>query len=332
MEANRRQFLRSMMVLAGAAAAGSLAGCSTTKQRGKVTMRLNWTITGVHAPYYLGVNKGFFKDEGIELELMPGSGSGTTAQLVSNKSDTFGLVDAAAVIPLMAQGLPIKCVAMISPASSLAVIARKDSGIKTLKDLEGKTLAVTPGDSLTQTWPAVVAKNSLDASKIKLVNVDAAAKIPAVLEKRADALLGSSADQNFTLQAQGVETVDLNFASFGVNLLNLGIFAHPDTISKSADLIKAFLRAMAKSITAWDKEFDAAVDLLAKAAPEMDRKVLTQQAAAYKPQLKSPNCPTGKTLNNCPADWQQTLDLMVQYRGLQTTMKAEDFYTNSFIP
>jgi NitT/TauT family transport system substrate-binding protein len=332
MGTSRRRFLQGMVALAGVAAAGGLAGCGGTKKLGAASLRLNWTVTGVHAPYYLGMSKGYFSAEGIELEIRPGSGSGTTAQLVSNKSDTFGLVDAAAAIPLMAQGLPIKCVAMISPASSLAVIARKDSGIKTLKDLEGKTLAVTPGDSLTQIWPAVVAKNNLDASKIKLVNVDAAAKIPSVLEKRADALLGSSADQNFTLQAQGVETVDLNFASFGVNLLNLGVFAHPDTIAKQGDVIKAFLRAMAKSLAAWEKEFDAAIDELAKAAPEMDRKILIQQATAYKPQLKSPNCPTGKALNNCPADWQQTYDLMVQYRDLKTTMKSTDFYTNEFIP
>jgi NitT/TauT family transport system substrate-binding protein len=321
-----------MAALAAVAATGGLAGCGAPKNLGAVTFRLNWTVGGVHGLYYLGMDKGYFKDEGINLEIKGGTGSGPTAQLVGNKSDTFGLVDCGAAIPLVAQGLPIKCVGMISPGSLTAVIARKDSGITKLKDLEGKTLAVTPGDALTQIWPAVVAKNGLDASKIKLVNVDAAAKIPAVLEKRADALLGAASDQNFTLNAQGVETVDLLFSDNGVNLLNLGIFAHNDTIAQQGDVIKAFLRAISKCLTNWEKEFDTAVNLLAKAAPEADPKVLAQQGRAYIRQLKSPNCPTGKPTSNCPADWAQTVEIMVKYRDLKTTMKAEDFYTNSFVP
>src|SRR5512143_885868 len=128
MAPSRRRFLQGMVALAGVAAAGGLAGCGGTKKLGAASFRLNWTVTGVHAPYYLGLSKGYFTAEGIDLEIRPGSGSGATAQLVSNKGDNFGLVDAAAALPLQAQGLPIVCVGMISPASSLAVIARKDSG------------------------------------------------------------------------------------------------------------------------------------------------------------------------------------------------------------
>ncbi len=333
MKLTRRGFLRGAAGAAATAAMMAVGGCGPIGQKklGAATFRMNWKASGPHPPYFLAVGRGWYKAEGIELELKEGSGSGTVAQLVGNKSDAFGLVDAAAAIPLVVQGLPIKCVAMVSPRSSLAVIARKDSGVKTLKDLEGKTLAITPGDSLTQIWPAVVAANKLDASKIKLVNVDAAAKVPSVLEKRADALLGSSADQNFILQAQGVETVDMDFADFGVNVLNLGIFVHNDTL-KETDLIRAFLRATLKGLEAAEKEWEAGIDFMIKQFPELDKNVVTQQWKAYSRQLKSPNCPTKGYLYNCPQDWQQTLDIMVQYRDLKTSMKATDFYTNDFVP
>ncbi len=353
MNITRREFLQQLAVFAGATAAAGLAGCvpitptpaappaavqptsapaaSSAKSLTKVSFRLNWKKTGPHLAYYLGLERGFYRDEGIDLQINEGTGTGPAAQLIGNKSDFFGLLDASAVIPLIVAGLPIKCVGMVSPVSLNAVIARKDSGVKTLKDLEGKSIAVTPGDALTQMWPAVVAVNSLDASKIKLVNVDASAKLPAVLEKRTDALLGSASDQNFTLQAQGVETVDLVFAKYGVNLLNLGIWVHPDNLNQ-VDLIKAFLRATYKSYQAIEKEAAAALDIALKGSPDMDRTATKQQWDSYATQLKSVNCPNAPYLYNCPADWTQTMDIMVKYRDLKTDKKAEDFYTNDFIP
>lgn len=301
-----------------------------TQQLRKATLRLNWKLTGPHVAYYYGVQKGFFKQEGIDLELKEGNGTVTTAQMVDNKSDTFGLADAAALIPMVEKGMPIKCIAMVSPKTSLSVVARKDSGITKLKDLEGKKLAVTAGDSLTQLWPAVVAVNNLEASKINLVYVDAAAKVPVVLEKKADALLGSSSDQNFILEAQGVPTVTLDFADFGVNVLNLGIWVHQDTIKNDPELIRSFLRGLKKSFDEYLKDPEAALVSMLKDKPEIDPVVTRNQATAYLKQLKSPNCPTIELLYNCPQDWEQTLQIMKTYRELDLKLKPTDYYTNEF--
>lgn len=361
MQWSRREFLRNLAVLSGALTAGGLAGCqpiqvvtappAATPEAGAgepaaaetaaeappaelvpVTFRLNWKITGPHAAYYLGWQRGYYRDEGLDLQLMEGNGSVNTAQLVANKSDTFGLVDAAAVIPLIVKDLPLKCVGMVSPRTSLAVVAREDSGIKTLKDLEGKTLAVTPGDSLTQIWPAVVAANNLDESKINLANVDATAKVPLVLEKKADALLGSSADQPFLMEAEGVPAVSIPFADNGVNVLNLGIWVHTDTLAEQPDVIRAFLRATQKSLAVVLEETDAAIEMLVEAKSEMEPQVAENQTRAYLEQLVSPNCPDAISLYNCPEDWTQTLEIMKNYTDLETEMTAEEFYTNEFVP
>lgn len=338
----RRRWLRGAAAAAGALALGGVLGggqrASTAlaapalKQGAKVTFRLNWQITGPHVAYYLGIERGYWAEQGLDVEVLEGNGSVTTAQLVSNQSDTFGLVDASAIIPAITKGLEIVCVAMVSPISSLGVIARADSGITTLKDLEGKTLAVTPGDSLTQIWPAVVAANGLDASQIRLVNVDAAAKVPAVLEKRADALLGSVADQNFLIQAQGVPTVDMPFSDYGVQQLNLGVFAHRATVANNPDTVRAFVAGLQQSVLAAEADLQAGVDAILRAKPELDPTAAAKQAGVWVTSIHSKNCPTSPVGYNCPTDWQQTYDLMVQYRELQTTMQPEDFYTNDFVP
>jgi NitT/TauT family transport system substrate-binding protein len=308
--------------------AGSAAAQAETTQ---VTLRLNWRYTGPHAAYFLGQELGYFADEGIDLVLNEGNGSGNTALLVANRSDMFGLADAAAVLPAIIEGLPIVAVAMASPRSSLAVIARADSGIQTLDDLHGTQLAVTAGDSLTQIWPAVVAANDLDPNRIRLVYVDAAAKVPVVLENRAAALLGSSSDQNFILEAQGVPAVTLDFADYGVNVLNLALFVHEDTLAAEGELIERFLRAVRRSFESLDDNLELAAQLVADATPEIDPTVALNQTRAYATQLQSPNCPAAPLLYNCPADWDMTLSLMREFQGLETDAEAASFYTNEFL-
>ncbi len=298
----------------------------------RVTFRMNWKLTAPHAVYLLGKDLGFYEEEGIDLDILEGNGSVTTGQLVSNKSDTFGLADAAALIPIMAKGLPIKAVAMVTPTSALAVIARQDSGVRTLKDLEGKKIAVTAGDSITQIWPAVVAANNLNKSRIQLVYVDAAAKIPTTLEGRTDALMGAAGDQSFILRDKGVPVVDLIFADYGVNVLNLGIFVHEDLIKENPDLIRRFLRATKKSHEALKPNYTKALRLLIDIKKEIKPDLLKKQADSYYSRMKSPNSPGAGMLYNVPRDWEMTVEIMKKYRNLEGDINAEDFYTNDFLP
>ena len=311
-----------------AAGQGETAGGELTE----VTFRMNWKFSGPHAVYLLGKDLGFYEDEGIDLRIMEGNGSVTTGQLIGNKSDTFGLADATALVPIMAKGLPIKAVAMITPTSALAVVVRKDSGIRSMKDLEGKKLAVTAGDSLTQIWPAVVAVNNLDESKISLIYVDAAAKIPTVLEGKTDALLGSAGDQRAIMEDQGVAIVDLKFADYGVNILNLGVFVHEDMIKENPDLIRRFLRATKKSHEALEANYDKAMQLLVGIKKELKVEVAKKQGDAYYSRMESPNCADADILYNCAGDWKMTVDIMKKYRDLEGDINAEDFFTNEFLP
>jgi NitT/TauT family transport system substrate-binding protein len=302
------------------------------KELETITFRMNWKFTGPHAVYLLGKDLGFYEEEGIDLQVMEGNGSVTTGQLIGNKSDDFGLADATALVPIMSKGLPIKCVAMITPTSALAVVARADSGIRNMKDLEGKKLAVTAGDSLTQIFPAVIAVNKLDESKIELIYVDAAAKIPTVLEGKTDALLGSAGDQSAVMEDQGLDVVDLKFADFGVNFLNLGVFVHEDMIKENPDLIRRFLRATKKSHEALDANYEKAMQLLVEVKKELKIEVATKQGNAYYSRMDSPNCKGAKMLYNCPEDWAMTVDIMKKYRDLEGEINPADFYTNEFLP
>jgi NitT/TauT family transport system substrate-binding protein len=223
-------------------------------------------------------------------------------------------------------------VATILNVLPYAVVSLDEKNIRTAKDLEGKSLAITPGDGLTQTWPAVVAANKLDASKIKLVHVAPQAKIPAVTEKQVDALLGGADDQAISIEAKGMKTRALKFGDLGVPLIGFAILAHQDTIKDRPDLVR---KVVAASLKGWQdalKDPDAAVAAVKKIAPLVDTDVVKKQLLVDLALVFSP-ANTEKRLGwGPPSDWQSTIALLKQYRGLEGNQPATAYYTNEFLP
>lgn len=319
---------RMMLALA---AVLPLMASGAARAQDAVSLRLNWYLGGLHVPYYYGVEKGFFKAEGIDLTINEGRGSANTVQVVGAGSDTFGMADSSSVISLIAKGGEIKSVMTLLSSTGFAVVSLKSAGIKTPKDLEGKSLAVSPGDPLRQLFEALAAANKVDISKVNFVQVDPAAKVVTVLEKRADALLGGADDQYFLIKYKDQEPAALRFADNGANIVGMTIVASNATIKGKPDLVARFVRA---SIKSWDeakKNPDAAVDAAMKAKADLNRQSTKDQMMVDFELMDSPNV-KGKTGFGDERDWKQTIDLLKKYRGLETTSEWTAFHTNEFLP
>src|ERR1044071_6195389 len=129
-----------------AALAALTASATFAAAQDAVSLRLNWYMGGLHVPFYYGKEKGFYKEEGIDLTINEGRGSANTVQVVAAGSDTFGLADSSSVIAAAAKGAEIKSVMSILNSTGYAVVSLASAGIKSPKDLEGKKFAVSPGD------------------------------------------------------------------------------------------------------------------------------------------------------------------------------------------
>lgn len=295
-----------------------------------VSLRLNWQLLGFHAPFYLGVERGFYREAGINLTINEGRGGAVTAQAVGAKSDQFGIVDGGTTIVSAVRGVPIRTVMSLMNSGIFAVVARADANIRTAKDLEGKAIAVTAGDALTQLWPAVVKVNKLDSSKIRLVNVDPAGKVIATLEKRTDALLGSIDAQSFQIEAKGVKTSMLSYDDLGVRLVGLTVVTHEDTIKGNPDLIRRFILATRKSFEAAIADPQAAVRAAVKVKPELDPNSVLLQMQASLSKFSSPSTAGLPIGVGAEADWKSTLDLLNEFQGIKTDRPAASFFTNDF--
>jgi NitT/TauT family transport system substrate-binding protein len=309
-----------------------LLAASPALAQEKATLRLNWLIYGFHTPFHLGVERGYYKAEGIDLEIGEGQGSARAVQITAAKGDMFGLSDGASIVNGVARGAPIKAVMGIMNTTPFAIIARADSGIKTMKDFEGKTIAATAGEAGLTIMPALIKSAKLDESKISFLRVDGPTKIVSVLEKRAEALLGGSENQPFILEQRGVASTVFNYADYGVNTMGLAIHVHTDTLRDKPKLVAGFIRATQKAFAEAEKNPEAAIAIGIKAKPDMEKDMALKQLNAGLKLVRSRSAPTAAIGFMPPSDWQMTLDLMKEFQELKTDLPATAFYTNDLLP
>ncbi len=312
-------------------AAFALGVTTLAHAQDKVSLRLNWYLGGLHVPFYYGKDKGFYAAEGIDLTINEGRGSANTVQVVAAGSDTFGMADSSSVILTAAKGADVKSVMSLLNTTGFSVVSLAETGIKTPKDLEGKKVAVSPGDPLGQLLQAVCKANNVDCGKIGMVQVDPAAKVVTVLEKKTDALLGGADDQYFLIKYKGGNPAAMKYADWGANIVGMTILTTGDTIKKNPDLVKRFVRASAKSWEEAKKNPGAAVDAAMKAKPDLNRQSTLDQLMVDIELLDSKNS-KGKIGWGAQADWDQTLAILKNYRDLQTDKGWTAFHTNEFVP
>jgi NitT/TauT family transport system substrate-binding protein len=318
-------------ILAALAVGAIAVGAWPAAAQDAVSLRLNWYLGGLHVPFYYGQELGYYSDEGIDLTINEGRGSANTVQVVAAGGDTFGMADSSSLIGLASKGAEIKSVMSLLNSTGFSVVSLAETGIRTPKDLEGKSLAVSPGDPLGQLFLAVAAHNNLDMSTISFVQVDPAAKVVTVLEKQADALLGGADDQYFLIKYQGHEPHALRFADHGANIVGMTILTQSSLIESNPDLVERFVRASVRSWKAAMDNPDAAVEAALKAKPDLNAQSTLDQMVVDFELLSSPNSNT-QIGWGAEADWAQTIALLKQYRELETDLDWTAFHTNEFIP
>ena len=316
----------ALFVVAGCADKGSGAP-SQGSQAGttKVTLMLNWVPYGEHAPFYYGVKKGFYRDEGLELDIKPGTGSGTTIQQVAQNQVTFGWADTPPLLKGIGSGMKVKSLGVFLQKGPSSIESLADKNISKPADLKGKTVGGTPGDALYAVFPAWLKANNLSKDDVKVVNVDAAGKIAALAEGKVDAIMGFFHDQGPTVEAKTSKKVNaLLYADSGLNMLGTGIVVNESTLNGDKEVAAKFVRATQKSWAEAAKDIPGAVEaMVGMAENEPPQEVLTKQLTLCLPLLQ------GTPGVNTEAKWKETIDLMTQYGDLKNAGAPSTYWDGS---
>jgi NitT/TauT family transport system substrate-binding protein len=326
------------LVLAAALVVGAVLP-TAANAADPVRLRLNWMYYGSHAPFALGKDKGYFRDAGIDLDIRSGNGSGSAHRLVANGDSQFSYGSCASMVNLAAKGAPLISVAVIDAMGTEAVIVRPDAGVKKLTDLKGKSILTTANAGVNTFFPLVLKNGGLNEGDVKITNVPDGALVSSYLQGAGGSvgILGGLDDKPAEIKANGgAVPVTFAYSDFGVNQVGYCIVTSTETLKKNPDLVKRFVEATLKSYKEAEGNPDAAIaamaDIVGGTMAEDQGKAQARAVLDVTLGVLYSKANTEKKLGlHVASDWDDMLNLMKKYNGLETDKPASAFYTNEFV-
>jgi len=263
-------FLAAVMAISFA-----LIGCgkneseNSNKELKEINVLLDWYPNAVHVFLYAAQEQGYFKEVGLKVNLITPSGTEDGIKLVAANKADLAISYPKQIILARGENIPITSVGTIvrSPLNQLMV--RKDSGVKSLKDLEGKKVGFPSFEIDKETVKAMIAEAGGDPSKVEFVDVGYDL-MPAIQTKRVDAIIGGFINhEKILLEKEGIELITFNPVDYAVpNNYELAFIASDDAMKNNKDTIEAFLNAAKKGFDYTKNNPDIALDLVLKVQNE----------------------------------------------------------------
>ena len=298
----------------------------------KVVFALNWFAVGDHAAYWVALELGYYKARGLDVELQNSKGSGDSIGKVDTGRADIGLADSAVVIAAVARGARVKVVGMVFDKTPLNVWSWKDAPITRPRDLEGKTIAAPPGDGQRQVFPAFARLHGIDSSKVTWVNVEPAAKIPALAERRVNAVADYTTGLPFYEKAMGKgNAVMMPWADHGFDMYSMSIIASEKTMKERAPMLRAFLEA---SYLGWKDVMEnpkGALEIFKKRVPEIDLAIIEPNMMMGLDLMKTPRYAQHGIGWMEEAKMCASVELVNTYMGVARKVACPEVYTNEFL-
>lgn len=315
-----------------ACALSLMLAASAAGAQEKLSLRLDYSIYGTHAPLYYGVDKGLYKAEGIDLRIGEGSGSSNTAKLVAQNIDPIGFMDYGTMLKGVAAGMPLKAIFAVHQRSPMVIISHADAPVRSPKELEGKVLGMSASESTAQMFPVLAALNGVDQKKINVIAPAVGTKTALFLQRRADAITGVTYFHIPPLEAQGAKVHYFSYADFGVNALEGGLAANTQWLAANPETARRFVRATRKAYEAAQADPAASIDALVRQRPEQarNRELLLRQLQL---SLQASGTPNTKGLPfgvSSEKDWQAMVDQFVQSNQIERPIPTGTLYTNDY--
>jgi ABC-type nitrate/sulfonate/bicarbonate transport system substrate-binding protein len=316
-----------------------IAGCSGNKQKEttketkktlkKVSVVLDWTPNTNHTGLYVAKEKGYFKAEGLDIDIiMPGE-AGADQLVASGKAD-FGVGYQEAITQARIQDVPLVSIAAVIQHNTSGFASPIDKNIKSPKDFEGKTYGGWGSPVEKAVIASLMQKENADVNKLKIINTGDTDFFTAV--KR---------DVDFAWIYYGWTGVESELRNEKLNMIYLTDYSdkldyytpvletNEKMIAKNPETVKAFLKAATKGYEFAIKNPDEAADVLIKAAPDLDPKLVKKSQEWLAPKYQDDAKQWGIQKQKV---WENYASWMYENKLLDKKLDAEKAFTNEFLP
>jgi NitT/TauT family transport system substrate-binding protein len=316
------------LVTAGGGAAKENSGQSGALE--KVDFLLNWKITADHSPYYIALDKGWYKEEGLDVNIIVGQGSGYSVQVIDTGKADIAISDAPVPVSMRQQGANIKIIGIIYDKHPNCSWFWKSSGIRVPADFVGKTAAVPSTDGHKVMWPAFAKLAGISADSVRFINIDAAAKIPSLANKQCDITFELFISLPFFKSALGDDLGYFLWSDYGFDAYAHSYIASDDTIKNKPETLRKMLKV---NYRAWQYALEnsrEAIDILSKYHPiNTDEYVASLEV--IKEFFKTDRYKNIGIGYIDPGRIKTTYDLVNEYQA-KLSFPVEDCYDSSFLP
>ena len=293
----------------------------------KVKIRLDWKGGAQHAPFYFGKQRGYYKDEGLDLDVISGSGSSDTIKQIGSKAVEFGLVDALVLVQGAQQRVPAKSIAAYYQRTPIVLISPQAKPVTNPRQLlDGVKLGSKKGSATFQGLVALLAANNMTIEQIKLVDIGFG--VQPLLVKQVDAIMGFSMNEPIEAESGGMAVSLMPISDYGVNTYGLTLVANPDFMQQKPDVVKAFMKATVRSVAETTKDPAGAVAAVAAAAAETDAAREAKVLQHTIPYWQSKDTETGGFGAQTGERWRDTIDVAKKLGLIETSLRPEDVYVN----
>lgn len=300
----------------------------------KIDFQLSFLPLPQNVAYYVAQAKGFYMEQGLDVNILRGNGSGATATNVDQGQVVLGESDMPSVILARNQGQKVKAFMLLVDSTPQA-FAAVDPAIRTPKDFEGRTVGVASGTGDANLLPVLVKAAGGDPTKVKLQNLAAGVYNTALLSGQVDVVPaytnGGFISLRLQAQAAGKSVHPIASRDFGLDIYQLCTIASDKTIDQRPELVRAFALATAKGLRYAVQNPDEAVKILTTAITTLDATATPLQVAEV---IKVVDTPAFRANGFGVADQAKlakTRDAVLQAYGVAATISLADIYTDKFL-
>lgn len=324
------------IALAGALMLTTLSGCSKKEEKSankgeKVTVVLDWTPNTNHTGLYTALENGYYKDQGLDIEIVQPPEGGAASLVASGKAD-FGISyqEEVTYAKTSDDPLPIKAIAAVIQHNSSGFASPKDKNIKTPKDFEGKIYGGWGSESETAAIKAVMEKTGADFDKVTIADIG-----------QDDFFTATTNSVDFAWIYEGWDVVQAKLKNFDLNFIPLNqfdkrldyytpvIISNETLLNDNPELAKKFMKATTEGYQFAIDNPEEAAKILVKHAPEIDEELAIESQKFLASKYKDDAPRWGEMKDEV---WNNYTAFLKEYGLINKDLKPEDAYTNEFLP